>query len=254
MKADTETQAVGSRGLPSDWHPFVAARAWPSDRIREQFEQWEPKHVADLVGGPGVVTGAYFHAVTTGIPEAFVGSGTIMAYYTARDVPGLFAFLQSHEFADAVAEGEQWFGGFNPIDFEDIIGNIYTVESVSRIDGSSDAEIPVYTFWQRFEVSEEGRAEFDAWLAGHARVLAGAEGIVRTRTFSAVREGCPLPYYYSRGNRLIAADANSLDALLSPRVREAVIESLRWDVSLEYVKRDIYHYRYHYDSGHGGAY
>src|SRR5664279_5400516 len=106
-------------GIPSsDRHPFVTARAWPNEQIWAAFEEWEPGHVADLVAGPGVVTGAYYHAVTSGIPEAYLGSGTTMAYYSARDVGGLFAFLQSRQFADAVAEGEQWFGRFNPTDFE----------------------------------------------------------------------------------------------------------------------------------------
>ena len=238
--------------MDSDWHPFVTARAWPNAQISEAFEQWEPKHVADLVQGPGVVSGAYFHAVISGVPEAFTGSGTIMAYYTAREVDGLFAFLQSQVFADAVAEGEQWFGGFHPTDWEDITGNIYVVDSVERrADGSAHPEL---TFWQRFEVPEERLAEFDAWAAAHARALAAAGGVERVRTFSAVREGCPLPYYYSRGNRMVAADAGSLDALIAPEVRAAVGDSLRWDLELEYVRRDVYRHLYHHDSGHGGEY
>ena len=254
MNIESESPAGRARGAgtDTDWHPFVTARAWPNERISEAFEQWEPKHVADLVRGPGVVRGAYYHAVTSGVPEAFLGSGTIMAYYTARDLTGLFSFLQSREFADAVAEGEQWFGNFNPTDFEDITGNIYVVDCVTR-DGDEPppAEVP-YTFWQRFEVPDQRAAEFDEWLTGHASALAAAAGVARTRTFSAVREGCPLPYYYSRGNRMVAADAGSLDAVLSPPVVAAVSDSLRWDLSLEYVKRDVYRYSFHHDSTHGG--
>jgi len=254
MSVETETNLETVRSAGADWHPFVTARAWPNATINEAFEAWEPKHVADLVRGPGVVTGAYFHAVTSGIPEAFLGSGTIMAFYTARDVEGLFAFLQSREFADAVAEGEQWFGNFHPTDFEDITGNIYVVDSVLR-----DPERPVttgipYTFWQRFEVPDERLPEFGEWLASHAEALAGADGVTRTRTFSAVREGCPLPYYYSRGNRMVAVDAESLHEVLSPPVVAAVADSQRWDLSLEYVKRDVYRHLYHHDSSHGGEY
>jgi hypothetical protein len=254
MNAPETIQAAPPRGSTADWHPFVTARAWPNAQINDAFEEWEPKHVADLVRGPGVVTGAYYHAVTSGIPEALLGSGTIMAWYSGRDLPGLFAFLQSQEFVDAVAEGEQWFGNFHPTDFEDITGNIYVVDSVLGADEAPAPSKLPFTFWQRFEVPEEQVAEFDAWLPEHASVLAAAGGIDRTRTFSSVREGCPLPYYYSRGNRMVAADAASLDALLSPSVREALADSLRWDLSLEYVKRDVYSYRYHHDSRHGGEY
>lgn len=83
---------------------------------------------------------------------------------------------------------------------------------------------------------------------------AAAGGVERVRTFIAVREGCPLPYYYSRGNRMVAADAGSLDALIAPEVRAAVGDSLRWDLELEYVKRDVYRHLYHHDSGHAGEY
>ena len=103
-----------------------------------------------------MVTGAYFHAVTSGIPEAFLGLGTIMAYYTARDLHGLFAFLQSQEFADAVAEGEQWFGNFNPTDFEDITGNIYVVDSVTcAVDEAVEPEDAVCDRLRQLGAGEE---------------------------------------------------------------------------------------------------
>jgi hypothetical protein len=254
MEATAQPAAAASRSAGTDWHPFVTARAWPNATISEAFEAWEPKHVQDLVQGPGVVKGAYYHAVTSGLPEAFLGSGTIMAYYTARDLAGLFAFLNSKELANAVAEGGQWFGNFHPTDFEDLTGNIYAVASAVRAGDEPTPDDVPFAFWQRFEVPEGDLAEFDAWSAEHAAALAAAPGIVRTRTFTAVREGCPLPIYYSRGNRMVAVEASALEALLSPPVIEAVADSLRWDVRLEYAKRDVYRYLYHYESAHGGEY
>jgi hypothetical protein len=254
MEATAQPAAAPSRSAGSDRHPFVTARAWPNATISEAFEAWEPKHVQDLVQGPGVVKGAYYHAVTSGIPEAFLGSGTIMAYYTGRDLPGLLAFLNSKELADAVEEGGQWFGNFHPTDFEDLTGNIYEVASVVRAGDEPVPDDVPFVFWQRFEVPEGDVSDFDAWSAEHVAALAAAPGILRARTFTAVREGSPIAIYYSRGNRLVAAEAASLDAVLSPPVVAAVADSLRWDVRLEYVKRDVYHYLYHYDSAHGGEY
>jgi hypothetical protein len=236
-----------------DRHPFVSARAWPNEEIWEAFEAWEPKHVADLVQGPGVVKGAYYHAVTTGLPEVYLGSGNIMAYYTGRDLDGLFAFLNSQQFADAVAEGSQWFGKFNSVDFEEITGNIYTVDAVVKRDPEQRTpdDVP-YVLWQRFEAPDDASDEFAGWADAHVRAIGAQPGVVRARTLTAVREGCPLPYYYSRGNRMVAAELETLDTLRTPAFLDAIADSLRWDLRLSYVKRDVYAYRYHHDSAHGG--
>ena len=245
-----DSQARASKG---DWQPFVCARAWPNEEIWEQFEQWEPQHVADLVQGPGVVKGAYYHNVTESLPEVYMGSGVCMAYYTALDLDGLFSFLSSKQFADAVDEGSKWFGKFNSVDFEEITGNIYSVTKVygahQRVDTPDDAPV---LLWQRFEVPDELLRDFDEWQHVHAAQLAELPGVFRVRTFEAVREGCPLPYYYSRGNRMIGLEAESVESLLSPVALNSMRASLDWDLRLHYVKRDVYRHQYHHFSTHGG--
>jgi hypothetical protein len=253
MSHKTETAAGTAPATTSAWHPFVCARAWPNDEIWEAFEAWEPKHVADLVQGPGVVKGAYYHMVTDNLPEVYMGSGICMAYYTARDLDGLFAFLGSRAFADAVAEGSGWFGKFNSVDFEDITGNIYRVSGVygsgEAVDVPDDAP---FVMWQRFEVPEELQPEFDEWRHPHAEALLELPGVLRVRVFEAVREGCPLPYYYSRGNRMIGLEVESVESLLSQPALARMRASLEWDLRLKYVKRDVFSYRYHHLSSHGG--
>jgi hypothetical protein len=39
MNVEPEPHAGTARGVGTDWHPFVTARAWPNDRISEAFEQ-----------------------------------------------------------------------------------------------------------------------------------------------------------------------------------------------------------------------
>jgi hypothetical protein len=239
-----------------DWDPFVCARAWPKEEIWDAFEAWEPKHVADLVSGPGVVKGAYYHTLVEGLPEVYIGSGNCMAYYSARDLPGLFAFLNSPEFAAAVAEGQRWFGKFNSVDFEEITGNIYVVASVMKtpVGEPSPDDVP-FVLWERFEVPAEQVGAFDQWVAReHLPALAGEPGVVRVRSLEAVREGCPLPYYYSRGNRLIMTELERFETLTTSNFLDVIRNSLAHDLKLSYVKRDVYAYRYHYASLHGGAY
>src|SRR5438045_2493197 len=82
--------------LESDWHPLLFARAWPKPEIQADFDRWEvDKHIAELMLGAGAVMVVYGLNVLDGLPEAYKGSGYCMAYYTGRDLEGLFAWLRS---------------------------------------------------------------------------------------------------------------------------------------------------------------
>jgi hypothetical protein len=56
----------------------------------------------------------------------------------------------------------------------------------------------------------------------------------------AIREGSPLPYYYSPGNRAIFVELADARAVLGAQLTRAVTESRSWDLRLPYVKRDVY--------------
>ena len=96
----------------------------------------------------------------------------------------------------------------------------------------------------RFEVEPHDLDQFDVWLSEHAAALAHADGVLRVRTMLAIREGSPLPYYYSPGNRAVFAELADVSEVLDPRVLAAVADSQRWDLSLPYVRRDVYRCRF----------
>ncbi len=260
MNTDVVTSSTEApSGLESDWHSLLLARAWPKPEIQADFDRWEvDKHIAELMTGPGAVMVLYGLNVLDDLPEAYKGSGYCMAYYTGRDIEGLFVWLRSPELAAAVADGSQWFGRFNDVDYETFTGNVYEVTAVVNREGTSPREAsPVLI--ERFEVGEDDADEFDAWLRDvHLPGIGNHPGVLRARTFSAVREDIPIPYYYSPGNRALFAELADASAfrqtLTSPALMERLEDSMRWDRRLTYVKRDVYEYVAHLNSEHGGAY
>jgi hypothetical protein len=243
----------------TDRHPVLFTRAWPKGEIVEGFDEWQrTKHIPELVLAPGVVSAAYYRLVTEDVPEALQSFGLRMAAYTGRDLPGLYAFVSSEETAAAVADGSGWFDRFNELDFAPYTGNVYTVDCVARADGAhAGPELPLLV--ERFEVDPPSADVFDDWLRHeHVHQMAELPGAVRARTFSAVREGIPIPYYYSPGNRMLAvefADLAGLYRSLSGDALWAAIEdSMRWDRCLGYVKRELFEHVLHSYSAHEGAY
>ena len=69
----------------------------------------------------------------------------------------------------------------------------------------------------------------------------------RARTFRALRDGIPIPYYYSPGNRALIAELDDdFRAVLASDGFVACLErSLAWELRLEYVKRDVYRHEAH---------
>jgi hypothetical protein len=246
-------------GLETDWHPMLLARAHPKQEIQADFDRWEiGKHLADLMAGPGAVMVVYGWNVLDGLPEAYKGSGWCMAYYTGRDVEGLFAWLCSKELEEAIKDGSQWFGRFNDVDYETYTGNVYEVTAVVNGAGRTPPEsAPILV--ERFEAGEGEAAELDAWLRDvHLPAIGTHPGVLRARTFRAIRENIPIQYYYSPGNRALIAELADeegfRETLLSRDFLEHVEDSLRWELRLPYVKRDVYRYAAHAYSEHGGAY
>ena len=246
-------------GLESDWHSMLIARAWPKVEIQEAFDRWEvDKHIAELARGPGVVFVNYFLNVLDGLPEAYKGSGYCVAYYTAKDLDGMYAWLNSPDLAEAVEDGSQWFGRFNDVDYETFTGNVCLVRAVANNRGETPPEdAPILV--ERWEVGDEHAEEFDRWLdETHLPSFEGHPGILRARTFTAVREGIPISYYYSPGNRMLIAELADRDGfrdvLLADDLMTRLEDSMRWDRRLSYVKRDVYGYVAHTYSPHGGAY
>jgi len=207
----------------------------------DAFDEWQQsKHMPEAIAAPTCHRAAHYHTVTEGLPAVWHGSGNVSANYYASDRQGIFDFLTSPELAEAVADGVLWFDRFNELDGFDYTGNIYEVTATWGVDAPRDAAYLA----ARFEVEPHDLDEFDVWLSEHAAALAHADGVLRVRTMLAIREGSPLPYYYSPGNRAVFAELAGVSEVLDPRVLAAVADSQRWDLSLPYVRRDVYRCRF----------
>jgi hypothetical protein len=203
------------------------------------FDEWQrTKHMPEIVMSPTCRAAGHFHAVVEGLPAAWQGTANVAANYHADDLAGLFALLQSRELAAAVEDGVRWFGRFNELDGSDYTGNIYTVvDRAGEDDGPPEAAF----FMERFEVPPGLDTEFDDWCADHLAALAAADGVVAARSLRAVREGSPLPYYYSAGNRAVWVRIDEPAAVLGSGVLRALAGSRsQWDTRLAYVRREVY--------------
>jgi hypothetical protein len=231
-----------------DTQPLLHTRAWPRREIAADFERWQAeRHLPEALTAPGVLAAWYYDTVTQGLPQGWIGSGSVMVNYICESLDGLFAFVQSPELDAAVADGITWFDRFNELDGADYTGNIYEVTSVWHAgDGSVRPGLAVVC--ERFEGGEHGEG-LDAWLAeSHLPEIAELPGVVRARTLRAVRHGSPLPYYYSPGDRMVQVelDVSEPAAVLTSRgFLDRLADSMRWDRTLAYVRRDAYRYGRH---------
>jgi hypothetical protein len=202
------------------------------------FDRWQrTKHMPEALRAPTCRRAAHYHTVRDGLPAVWHGSGNVAANYYADDLDGIFAFLTSPELAEAVSDGVLWFDRFNELDGADYTGNIYHVAAGA---GASEAPADAPFLAERFEVEPDDLDAFDAWLAEHAAAVAGADAVTRVSVLHAIREGSPLPYYYSQGNRALFVELTEARGVLGAGLKQAVAESQAWDLRLPYVRRDVY--------------
>jgi hypothetical protein len=221
-------------------------RAWPVTDVHEAFDRWQlEKHLPDLVQGPGILRAAYYRTVLEGLPEAYHGSGSCMARYTASTLDDLLTWLGSPVVPAAIQDGSRWFGSFNELDGSTYTGNVYREVAALGPDDPADGE-PDLVFVERFEVAPGDAEAFDRWLLDrHAPRTAEQPGVARARVFHAERENIPIDYYLSPGNRMLEVDhapTTGSEALLANGFRELLNDSLAWDLRLPYVKRDVYRF------------
>jgi hypothetical protein len=222
------------------WHPEVFFRLWPRAEIEAAFDRWQREtHGAQLVEAPGAVHFGYFEAVTD-LPQAYRSGVSRMDYYTARNLSDLFVWMSSDQLQAGLADGETWMRNLNEVDGAAFSANVYNVTSVIGADPGE--EMPVLA--ERYEVPPALDERFDEWFEQkHAPAVAAEPGVVRVRTFRAVREGVPIADYRSPGNRMLRADLEPQrlrTALLSTAMMEALVDSMRWERDLEYVTRDVF--------------
>jgi hypothetical protein len=248
--------AEPTEGHAQDLHPLLVARAWPKQELGADFESWQgEKHLEDLMKGEGAVKAVFFKTTREALPQAYQGTGSIMCYYTARDVPGLLAWIHSAALRDGIEDGGRWFGGFNELDDDIVTRDVYRVVACHNAGLSADVEgAPLFV--ERFAVDDERLAGFDDWVGTvHLPAIAADSSVLRARTLATIPDDVPWP---SRANRMVAVEVNATPdlrtALTSPQLLDALADSMRWDRELDYIRREVYAYSTHKCSLHGGTY
>jgi hypothetical protein len=233
-----------------DRYPMLMTRAWPFKELVGEFDAYQAdRHLPELMNAPGAAMAGYYENVVVDLPQVYKGSGNRLANYVARNIDDLFCWLRSDEFAAAVEDGgNKWFGRMNELDYDLYTGNVYSIgEVVKPDDNPTRLDLPLLV--ERFEVTDDAVEEFDIWMSEvHLPAVASQPGVLRARSCAAVREGIPLPYYESLGNRMLIADLDggepAPETLLRPGITDAVGDSLKWDLRLPYVRRDVYRFMF----------
>jgi hypothetical protein len=212
-------------------------------------DAWMPKHFDDALDEPPVVAATGYRilqdfAPDSGLPWLFNGHGNRFVAYATESLSGLLDWLGGEVARESIEDGAERESQYPLLDGEPFTGNIYVGESVlGAIDAEFAGESSILV--QRFHVGDQQEANFKSWLADrHAPAWAALESIQRVRTFAQapkVPNAFPYTRYVSKGNVMMLAD---FTPGASPRevVREArtlLMDSVRWDVELPYVRREI---------------
>lgn len=234
-----------------DRRPLCVCRIENPPHMADGVDEWMPQHFDDSLDHDAVTAVASYRVLQDfspegGLPWLFNGHGNRFIVYVADDVPGLLAWMDSPILRDAIDDGVDRESAFPALDGEPFTGNIY---EVSEVRGAAGADFAgrCAIFVERFEVGDADAAEFDAWLDGpHLDAVASFPGVLRTRTFRGNRSApdeFPFNRYRSKGNRMIwaelPADTDLRQLVRDPAVRAAVEDSLRWDLRLPYVRREL---------------
>ena len=226
--------------MPPHLGAVLIARAWPQQPALAGFDHWQQtKHLVDLVGLPGVRRVSYYATRTSGIPQAWQGSGNRMAAYWAEDLDGLKRWMSDPGLAEAIEDGSQFFDSFNELDDSTYTGNVYQLGP--RWPGDPEPSLEGCLLVQRFEVGDPQQEEFDSWIIRkHLPALRSIPGCRWAQWGKAVR-GLPVQYYNSPGNRVVMAEFEQPEApdLTIRPVDRVVADSLRWDRCLNYVRREV---------------
>lgn len=237
--------------MKPDERPLVVCRIENPPHMAEGVDEWMPKHFDDSLDNPAVTSVGSWRVLrdfdpTTGLPWPFNGHGNRFIVYVAEDMPAMEAFLDSPELREAIDDGVDRESAFPALDGEPFTGNIYLC---SQVRGATDRDFtgPSAVFVERFEVGPDLADEFDAWLDGaHLDAVAALPEVARVRTWRQNRDvpqRFPFDRYCSKGNRMLWAelpvDADLRGFVRSPAVTTLLEDSLRWDLRLPYVRREV---------------
>ena len=219
----------------------LIARAWPQQHAIAAFDRWQlSKHLVELVALPGVRRVSYYATRTSGIPQAWQGSGNRMAAYWAEDLGALQNWMSDPGLALAIEDGSRFFDSFNELDGSTYTGNVY--ELGPRWPGDREPSLEGCLLVQRFEVGNHQAEDFDDWIVReHLPALRNVEGWRWVQWGKAVR-GLAVEYYNSPGNRIVLAELEQPKApsMSARSIDRVVAASLKWDRCFQYVRREVY--------------
>jgi hypothetical protein len=224
---------------------MLFSRAWPPVGLLGEFDDYQrEEHLPQLMEAPGARQALLYQTLVDDLPAVYQGSGSRLVEYRCASLEDLFLWLSSDQLAAAVDDGgARWFGRMNELDGALYTGNLYEVR---RAVASPKDPIPDKSaiLAERFETATHHDA-FDRWVIDeHLPALAAGPAVIGLRYCVAIRGRSPIEYYESPGDRAILValdpDVPPVEAVTAPALLAATQDSLRWDVKLQYVRREVY--------------
>ncbi len=237
--------------MSADERPLLVCRIHCPEPMQQDVDAWMPKHFDDSLDHPAVTSAASYRVVQdfdadNGLPWILNGHGNRFIVYVADSRGGLLNWLDSPQVREAIDDGADREGAYPQLDGEPFIGNVYEVSQVRKPLG---VEIPesATVLVERFESSTDTDAELTDWLEGpYLEGWAGLGDTIRVRTFRQYRDlpnRFPYERYCSKGNRMVMielpSDVQPSEFVRREEVRRLLADSLRWDLELPYVRREI---------------
>ncbi len=237
--------------LSPDERPIMLCRVEFPSHMAEDVDGWMPKHFDDSLDDDSVTCAASFRVLhnfdpVNGLPWLFNGHGNRFIVYVVKGSDELKLWIGSSSAERAIKDGAEREGAYPALDGEPFNGCIYLCSRVIRPLGV-DFVGPCALFVERFDVGSGDDKEFTAWLEGaHAQSVADVPGVLRVRTYRQnldVPKRFPFNRYSGKGNRMLMAelpvDCDLVDFVKRVEVRSLLGDSIRWDLVLPYVRREV---------------
>jgi len=232
-----------------DLRPLLVCRLECPEHMAADVDAWMPKHFDDALDEPPVVAATGYRVLQdftpgSGLPWLFNGHGNRFVAYATESSDGLLDWLSGDMAKESIEDGADRESQYPLLDAEPFTGNIYegrTVINPLAAEFAGTAPILV----ERFDVPADLEVEFLAWLdATHAPRWAEQLGVQRVRTFRQrpdVPRTFPYTRYQSKGNVMLIADlSDEQDPRDLVRAARPLLEdSVRWDLLLPYVRREV---------------
>ena len=238
--------------LSADERPVMVCRIENPPHMAQGVDEWMPKHFDDSLDADAVTSVASFRVLhnfdpVNGLPWLFNGHGNRFIVYVADSVEGLAEWVDGPFLRQAIEDGADREGAYPALDGEPrFAGNFYLCSRVIKPLGV-DFVGPTCLFIERFDVGSGDDKEFTTWLEGaHADAVANVPGVLRVRTYRQnldVPKRFPFDRYSGKGNRMLMAelpvDCDLVDFVKRADVRSLLVDSVRWDLKLPYVRREV---------------